>query len=252
MEFLGMSKADIQTWALSSPIYQPADKITVGAAIIREDNKGNKHILILKRAAHEAYYPGVFEIPGGKVNETDPSIYDAISREVAEETGLTILKVVSSLKPFSYTTEKQVGQGPSIKTIRKVALQLSYLVQVQQGEDFIVNLNEHSEGVWITADKLHTIPMTEEMRKLVLEAFDATEELVLIVGQCMPSEFKDDDRAHSKWTIAPSVAEFDELQHKHEGRSWYNIALRRFPKQNTGKFVFHQEFIVHPNTDAKT
>ncbi|KAM0217051.1 hypothetical protein ACHAQD_007540 [Fusarium lateritium] len=174
MDFLDMSRADVQAWARSS-MSSPIDKITVGAAIIRANESGRKNILLLKRADHEAYFPGVFEIPGGKVDESDSSIRGALCREVAEETGLTVSKVLSSLAPFTYTTEKPVSRSFPIEMNRRVALQLSYLVEVQgDGDNFMVNPNEHYEGAWTSMEELSSMPMTEEMRKIVLEAFGAS------------------------------------------------------------------------------
>ncbi|KAM0229966.1 hypothetical protein ACHAP5_011510 [Fusarium lateritium] len=174
MDFLDMSRADVQAWARSF-MFSPADKITVGAAIIRINKSGRKNILLLKRADHEAYYPGVFEVPGGKVDESDSSIRGALSREVAEETGLTVSKILNSLEPFTYTTEKPVSQSFPVEMTRKVALQLSYLVEVQgNGDNFVVNPDEHSEGVWTNMEELPGISMTEEMRRIVLEAFGAS------------------------------------------------------------------------------
>ncbi|KAF4990127.1 hypothetical protein FGRMN_8655 [Fusarium graminum] len=170
-----MSKAEVQAWAQTS---QPtaADKITIGAAVVRIDGRGAKRILVLKRAAHEVYYPGVFEVPGGKVDDTDLSIREAITREVKEETGLTIANILNSLAPFTYVTEKKIKKRTVLQTIRKTALQLSYLVQVEEGgDDFTVNPNEHSEGLWVNSEGLDSVEMTNEMRKLVSEAFQASQ-----------------------------------------------------------------------------
>lgn len=93
---------------------------------------------------------------------------------MAEETGLTVSRILNSLEPFIYITEKQAGERLSIQPIRKVALQLSYLVEVHgNGDDFVVNPSEHSEGTWATADRLSAIPITDEMRKIVLGALGA-------------------------------------------------------------------------------
>ncbi|KAM0332194.1 hypothetical protein ACHAQA_002469 [Verticillium albo-atrum] len=144
-----MTKEKAQGWA-NHAMPSSIDKITVGAAIVRTGKTGRSEILLLKRAAHETYYPGVFEIPGGKVDDSDASIRDAVVREVHEETGLAITKIVNSLTPFVYTTEKQVGEGLRVQIIRRVAVQLSYLVEVEgDGDDFAVNEDEHSEADFV-------------------------------------------------------------------------------------------------------
>ena len=94
-----MAKENAQAWA-NYTMPSPINKITVGAAIFRTSKNGRSEILLLKRAAYETYYPGVFEIPGGKVDDSDTSIRSAVVREVHEETGLAITKVTNSLKPF--------------------------------------------------------------------------------------------------------------------------------------------------------
>lgn len=168
-----MPKENAQAWA-NYTMTSPIDKITVGAAIVRTGKNGRREILLLKRAAHETYYPGVFEIPGGKVDASDTSIRNAVVREVHEETGLAINKVTNSLNPFVYTTEKQAGEGLRRQNVRRVAVQLSYLVEVEgDGDGFVVNQDEHCEGTWASLDTLDAMPITEEMRKLVLEALGA-------------------------------------------------------------------------------
>ncbi|KAM0341862.1 hypothetical protein ACHAPU_009798 [Fusarium lateritium] len=162
---------DVKAWA-QTPKSTAADKITIRAAIIRTDQRGTKRILFLKRTAHEVYYPGVFEIPGGNVDDTDLSIRDAITREVKEETGLTVVKVLSPLAPFTYIAEKKIEHGTFLQTIQKTALQLSYLVQTEEDDgELVVNPSEYSEGLWVNFEELYSVEMTNEMRKLVSEAF---------------------------------------------------------------------------------
>jgi 8-oxo-dGTP pyrophosphatase MutT (NUDIX family) len=99
-------------------------------------------------------------------------IIDSVTRVVREETGIHVKKVVAPLTPFTYTTEKRPGPGD---TIRENAFHLSYLVNVKEkGDDFVVNPNEHSEGLWVKVDELDSVPMTDEMRKLVTEAFETS------------------------------------------------------------------------------
>ncbi|EXF84610.1 hypothetical protein CFIO01_04778 [Colletotrichum fioriniae PJ7] len=168
-----MSRDQVQLhFTLNLP--HQVSKVTVGAAILRHDTS-YPSILLLKRNTDEKHYPNVFEIPGGKVDATDSTIRDAIIREVAEETQLKVLDIASPLSRIRYTTEKleRTPTGEE-KIVKRHALQLSYVVTVE-GTEFRVEKKEHSMGIWATRDSLDQIPITSEMRKLVLEALDIAE-----------------------------------------------------------------------------
>jgi 8-oxo-dGTP pyrophosphatase MutT (NUDIX family) len=149
---------------------QSYSKVVIGAAIFRHEADGNHantpRLLLLKRADHESYFPGVFEIPGGKVDANDPSIKHAITREVLEETGLAVTEFLAEVTPMLYTTEKQVGG----EVIRKRAIQLNYVVACSEGE-IKLSSDEHSESVWAAEGELDNLNITDDMRKVVREAF---------------------------------------------------------------------------------
>lgn len=172
-----MSKLQVQDWANANS-HSPSlvDKITVGAAIIRTTRR-YKEIRLLKRNANEAYYPNVFEIPGGKVDTQDTCILDAIVREVVEETNLEVSAITAALPTLTYITRKMIrdAAGKEVAIVRR-ALQLGYVVSVCAGRglDFCVNTDEHSMGIWAGLDSLEEVDMTSEMRGLVLEALTST------------------------------------------------------------------------------
>ncbi|MFO7999354.1 MAG: NUDIX domain-containing protein [Bacteroidales bacterium] len=56
-----------------------------GKAVINKSGK----ILLLQRARNEAFEPGLWELPGGKLNYGEDLI-DALEREVREEAGLSV------------------------------------------------------------------------------------------------------------------------------------------------------------------
>lgn len=67
-------------------------KPAVGAIIEKEVN-GKKHILIQQRnKENDGIETGMIEIPAGKIREYE-SIFDALRREVREETGLMITQI---------------------------------------------------------------------------------------------------------------------------------------------------------------
>ena len=80
-------------------------KPAVGA-IIEKDINSVKHILIQKRRKGSSE-DGLIEIPAGKIRKFE-NIFDALKREVKEETGLTITNVTGencqSVKIKSYST----------------------------------------------------------------------------------------------------------------------------------------------------
>lgn len=152
------------------------DKVTVGAAIL-QFTTAEPQILLLKRRDDERYYPGVFEMPGGKVDDTDATISDAVIREVAEESSLVVTGIVYPLSVITYTTTKSTTDaGKVIEQIVRHAVQLSYVVIVNSSVvEFKVNKEEHSMGMWVTREMLKDLSITDEMRGLVLEALNWAE-----------------------------------------------------------------------------
>ena len=149
---------------------QRYDKIVVGAAAIRHIGKGPS-VLLLKRAAHEVYFPNVFELPSGKIDREDQSIKHALVREVKEETGLDITEIKMELKPMIYATEKTVVNEVGQKTlVSKVAVQLNYLVSLSGG-DVKLSEQEHSESIWATEEELSRLEVTSQMKVVIEEAF---------------------------------------------------------------------------------
>ncbi|KAL5331624.1 hypothetical protein ACEPPN_001159 [Leptodophora sp. 'Broadleaf-Isolate-01'] len=77
-QILNFSREEFRQHQLSAT-KQSYDKIVVGAAVLRDASAFHKipSILLLKRAAHEVYFPSVFKLPGGKVDPDDPTIKHA-------------------------------------------------------------------------------------------------------------------------------------------------------------------------------
>lgn len=150
---------------------QSYDKLVVGALIFDDRVPDAPTVLLLKRAANERYYPNIFEIPGGRVEDSDPTIRDAVVREVLEKTSLQVEGIKAAGKPFTYTMQKKAtGIGAGAEAVMRTSLQLNF-VCVVSGFDVKVNIKEHSEGRFVTRDGLGDINVTEEMRAVVEEAF---------------------------------------------------------------------------------
>src|SRR4051794_24649317 len=74
--------------------------LSTGIAVWR-DNK----ILIVRRSAAD-YLGGQYELPGGGVDQGE-TLTEAAIREVKEETGLTVSKVITVFAGFDYSTDRK-------------------------------------------------------------------------------------------------------------------------------------------------
>jgi len=156
-----MTRSEFRTSQPSSN-GKPYDKIVVGAIAFK-----NNKVLLLKRSEQEIYYPNVFELPSGNVDNSDQSLAHALAREVEEETSLKISCVTGELSPpFEYETSKMVDGV----TITKQCIQDNFLVEVE-GEEILPSPEEHSVGIWAAEDEVDGLEMTEGMRKLVKQVF---------------------------------------------------------------------------------
>ena len=175
MDALSMSKVECrQTYLQANG--KPYDKVVIGALIIKSDTKGNPGILMLKRAAHETIYPNIFEIPGGKVEDSDATILDAVKREVLEETGMEVAEVVGAVRSFDYALEKEVLDDTGSETlVWYTSLQLNFVCQVAK-HNLTVNREEHSEGNFVSRSELSELEVTKQMRAVVEEGFAWTNE----------------------------------------------------------------------------
>lgn len=73
--------------------------LPVVSLIIERNHGDNKEILIQTRwkPEEDPKYSGCIEIPAGKINRYE-NVYDAVKREVYEETGLKVLKIEPDIK----------------------------------------------------------------------------------------------------------------------------------------------------------
>jgi 8-oxo-dGTP diphosphatase len=119
--------------------------ISTGVAIVR-DNK----ILMVYRAVGD-FMGGTYELPGGGVDEGE-KITDGAIREVREETGLTVSKVLGIFPGFDYSTDRK----PKVR-------QVNFLVTVGPG-DVILDPQEHDEFTWVDASNIDSLVMSAKTR----------------------------------------------------------------------------------------
>jgi 8-oxo-dGTP diphosphatase len=124
--------------------------ISTGVAVIND-----KKILMVRRQPND-YLGGVYELPGGGV-DTGETIVEGASRELLEETGLVISKVISTFDGFDYTTD----QKPHVRQVNLLA----------ETKSTKVKLNfEHDDFIWVDENNLNNLNMTDNMRKCLINA----------------------------------------------------------------------------------
>lgn len=123
-------------------------RIVVGG-IIEKQNR----ILILQRAFRENFLPGIHEIPSGQV-ESHESLYQALKREIREETGLTLTDVKHYVGYFDYFSRTGI-----------LTRQFNFVVATKNS--FLVKLNptEHQAYAWIEEKEMNTYNVSPELKE---------------------------------------------------------------------------------------
>ena len=122
--------------------------INVVAAIIKKESK----ILATQRGSGE--FQGGWEFPGGKIDEGE-NVIDGLTREVYEETGLTI-KPLSSI---AHVESEIIGTG---KYAGRLYVSLFYAAQ-RIGGDLTLS-SEHGLAQWERPEQASQLRLTTESR----------------------------------------------------------------------------------------
>lgn len=127
-------------------------KNVVGAVVFNEKNE----VLILSRKEDD-FMGGIDELPSGNM-ENGEKIYDALVREVKEETNLDIKNVISYINSFDYIS----GSG-------KKARQYNFAVTVKSTAD--IKLTEHDSFKWLSIEEARNSTKITDEVKFVLEIY---------------------------------------------------------------------------------
>lgn len=111
-------------------------------------------VLLLKRADDKNVDPGVYSVVGGKV-EPHESFYDAILREIKEETGLNKFE---SIRLYSVT------QHPSP---RAGAEWVNLYFHINIAEQIEVPSSEDGEFYWIDPSDVDRLPIVKDLQEYI-------------------------------------------------------------------------------------
>lgn len=119
----------------------------------------------------------MFAIPGGHVEDSDPSIFHGLKREVLEETTMQVRGVIDQIDPLAWVTVGSVQREDRVSVQEFTSLQISFVCAVE-GETFHVDPEEHSVGVWADREEAGKLDMSSGMRRVVENAFKWKEAVV--------------------------------------------------------------------------
>ena len=126
---------------------QGIERVVAGAVI-----RNNGAVLLLKRAQSD-YLGGIYELPSGAVEDGE-TLYRALRREVAEETGLEVVGIGPYLGCFDYPS------GSGILT-----RQLNFLVTVRPAA--VALSPEHETFAWVDKAGLAEYPVSQPVQALI-------------------------------------------------------------------------------------
>lgn len=116
--------------------------------------------LVLRRLATDSDLPGVWELPGGRV-EPSESVVEGLRREIDEETGLTLAAEPKLSGWFDYRN----SQG-------SLSRQFNFLVELPH-EVTPTRHPEHDAYQWVDAAQVRRLNCTTETRRSILEVLNA-------------------------------------------------------------------------------
>lgn len=114
----------------------------------------NGKVLLLKRANNKKVDPGVYSGVGGKV-EPHESFYDALIREITEETGITEFE---SIKPYSITQHPYPPADCEWVNIY-------FIVNIK--DQIKINPTEDGTFYWMNPKDTYNLPMVSDLKEYI-------------------------------------------------------------------------------------
>ncbi|KAF2180577.1 hypothetical protein K469DRAFT_639535 [Zopfia rhizophila CBS 207.26] len=143
--------------------------LCTGAVVFNSEGK----LLLIQRASDEKAFPNCWEVPGGKVDDDDETLLHAVARELKEETGLDVTKIVRKVAEFGWKEKhKRTAQDQSwLKHI--------FEVEVKEMKEIVLDPAEHQRYLFVTEkevvnDKVGDVQLsyiTPPNKAVKLEAF---------------------------------------------------------------------------------
>lgn len=147
------------------------DGLATATVVFNSDGK----ILLLQRAAGDSM-PNKWELPGGAVDDDDPTILHGAARELAEEAGLVALHFTHVV---TQGPNHDLGHAFPNSTNTKVWCRFTFHVEVESCDSVKLDPKEHQDFAWATEQEVkegrigdRDLAITRDsVAALILEAF---------------------------------------------------------------------------------
>ncbi|KAK3988028.1 NUDIX hydrolase domain-like protein [Cladorrhinum sp. PSN332] len=123
--------------------------LVVSALVFHHFEGSSRRVLLIQRAATDGF-PLKWEIPGGAAELTDGTIFDGVCREVLEETGLAVTKI---MRKADVTDEWEARNGGRWRKI-------TFVIEVEGSDDgkdapqVKLSPEEHQDFRWVTLEEI--------------------------------------------------------------------------------------------------
>ncbi|MBI3888379.1 NUDIX hydrolase [Candidatus Nomurabacteria bacterium] len=138
---------------INKKLSDTAEKDGISRKIVRLAMVRGDSLLMLKRAKTD-HFPGLYELPGGKLDENE-DIFSGGRRELFEETNLSIKEFLSKPEIFDFNavSDKKRCRG--------------YVFNIlPENKDIILNPAEHTEYKWVTLSEIDNLDMLSNTKAL--------------------------------------------------------------------------------------
>jgi|SRR3989344_637503 len=129
--------------------------VVLTAIVLHPDNT---RILIVKRKEDEEIHGGKWMLPGGKLEE-DESLFDALKREILEETGIEIENEKEYINDYIF--QRPTGE---------LTLGMTFLIRAIN-DDVKLNMKEYDDFAWIATEELDEYDYLEYIKPEIDKAF---------------------------------------------------------------------------------
>ncbi|CAO2652968.1 Nn.00g023790.m01.CDS01 [Neocucurbitaria sp. VM-36] len=117
--------------------------LCTGTVVFNTEGK----LLLVQRAAEEKAFPNFWEIPGGKVDDTDETILHAAARELKEEAGLEATRVLG--KVFQFTFSEEWPGRPTTTWLK-----LIFEMEVRDSANVVLDPIEHQKFLFASEEEI--------------------------------------------------------------------------------------------------